>query len=591
MKKVLSMLALAALFCTAANSHALTPVSGNITSDTTWSGEILMHGAIFVKPPATLTIQPGTVVYGEKATKALLVIERGAKIHAVGTKDNGILFTSDQPAASRQRADWGGFCINGYATLNVPGGTKLGEGDSGTFGCTAGVDCNDADNSGTMQYVREEYSGIQFTPDNELNGIAFQGVGSGTTIDHIQVAYSKDDCIEFFGGTVNMHHAIMTACGDDTLDWTDGWRGKVQFVVGQQKGDECNNGIEADNLDKANESLPRSNPTIYNATFIGHDNATSVNAYGKGLQLRRGTAGTLKNFIVMGFNQGGVDLNDASTQAQADGGALVVDNNIFYNNTLSGAAYNFYPNTATVFTTTFMTSTMQHNYVGDPLLGAAFNLTSPDFRPGAGSPAINGTVPVATPPSDGFFTAVNYIGAVDPNNDWTRQPWTKYGVASWTPTDNTTDNCTENEKVTYYRDADSDTYGSASVTTRACEAPAGYVTNSTDCNDSDATCHTGDCCDNTTAECVMTVKPASISKNIFTWFFPLRVYVLTGDAQADFQSSDKPDWGDAPGIITLTSRVTKTDELRGVIMLRPRLLESGSYDVTAGNCAGSIQVQ
>ena len=588
MKKVLSIIALTALLCTAANSHALTPVSGNITSDTTWSGEILMHGAVFVKPPATLTIQPGTIIYGEKATKALLVIERGAKIHAVGTKDNGILFTSDQPAASRQRADWGGLCINGYSTLNVPGGTKLGEGDSGTFGCTAGVDCNEADNSGTMQYVREEYSGIQFTPDNELNGIAFQGVGSGTTVDHIQVAYSKDDCIEFFGGTMNMHHAIMTACGDDTLDWTDGWRGKVQFVVGQQKGDECNNGIEADNLDKANESLPRSAPTIYNATFIGHDNATSVNAYGKGLQLRRGTAGKLRNFIVMGFNQGGVDLNDASTQAQADAGNLVFDNNIFYNNTLSSAAYNFYPDTATVKTTTFMTSTMQHNVVADPLLGAAFNLTSPDFRPGTGSPAINGTVPVATPPSDGFFTAVNYIGAVDPNNDWTRQPWTKYGVASWTPTDNTTDNCTENEKVTYYRDADSDTYGSASVTTRACEAPAGYVTNSTDCNDSDAACHTGDCCDNGT-DCVMTVKPASVVKAV-SFFFPFRFFTLLGDDNAAFTQSDKPVWG-ADGLQTLFSRVAANNKIVGLMLVRPFKAEAGEYEVTAGNCTGTIEIK
>ena len=589
MKKVLSIIALTALLCTAANSHALTPVSGNITSNTTWSGEILMHGAIFVKPPATLTIQPGTVVYGEKATKALLVIERGAKINAVGTKDNGILFTSDQPAASRQRADWGGFCINGYSTLNVPGGTKLGEGDSGTFGCTAGVDCNEADNSGTMQYLREEYSGIQFTPDNELNGIAFQGVGSGTTVDHIQVAYSKDDCIEFFGGTMNMHHAIMTACGDDTLDWTDGWRGKVQFVVGQQKGDECNNGIEADNLDKLNEALPRSKPTIYNATFIGHDNSTSVNAYGKGLQLRRGTAGILHNFIVMGFNQGGVDLNDASTQAQADAGNLVFDNNIFYNNTLSGVDYEFYPNTANVKTTTFMTSTMQHNLVADPKLGDAFNLTNPDFRPGTGSPAINGTVPVATPPTDGFFTAVNYIGAVDPNNDWTRQPWTKYGKAPWTPEDNTTDNCTENQKVTYYRDADSDSYGSASVTTRACEALAGYVTNSTDCNDSDAACHTGDCCDNTTGDCVLKVVPAKITKTL-SFILPLGGFILIGDDQAAFTATDKPVWG-TDAIKTLIKLLISKKTMLVIAFANPLTMVAGEYDVTAGNCTGTIEIK
>ncbi len=157
--------------------------------------------------------------------------------------------------------------------------------------------------------MRVEYGGIQFSPDNELNGIAFQGVGSGTTVDHVQVHMSKDDCIEFFGGTVSMKYAIMSACGDDSLDWTDGWRGNGQFLVVQQKGDEADRGIEADNLDMANDSLPRSNPTLYNMTLVGDpaDSSTS----NRGMTIRRGTAGTIRNSIVMGFDtHAGCDIDD-----------------------------------------------------------------------------------------------------------------------------------------------------------------------------------------------------------------------------------------------------------------------------------------
>ncbi len=269
MKKILSAIALAAMLITAANSHAQTVVQGQITSNTTWSSDVLIRGPLFVRSGATLTVTAGTTVYGEKATLAALIIDRGAKLNAVGTMDNPVLFTSDQPAGTQERADWGGLIINGYSTLNVPGGTKSGEGDTGIFGCTPGVNCNEADNSGTLQYVRVEYGGIQFTPDNELNGIAFQGVGSGTTVDHVQVHMSKDDCLEFFGGTVSVKYAIMSACGDDSLDWTDGWRGNGQFLVVQQKGDEADAGIEADNYEFGHDNLPRSNPTLYNLTVVG----------------------------------------------------------------------------------------------------------------------------------------------------------------------------------------------------------------------------------------------------------------------------------------------------------------------------------
>lgn len=438
MKKLLTLvIALMLGFMLAGHAAAVQTVEGEITTNTTWSQDVLLSGPVFVRAPATLTINAGVTVFGEKATLGTLIIDRGAKLIAVGTEDKPVIYTSDQPANSRARADNGGLIINGYSTLNVQGGTKEGEGDTGTFGCS-GAECNENDNSGTLRYFRVEYGGIQFSPDNELNGIALQGVGRGTTVDHVQIAYSKDDCIEFFGGTVNVKNIILTACGDDSLDWTDGWRGNGQFIVMQQLGDEADNGIEADNLDKANDSLPRSNPTLYNMTMIGDpdfgDGSTN------GMLLRRGTAGNIRNSIVMGFKKSGVNIDSLATFTQAKEGKLIVDNNIFWNNQPNFNTDATDPDAASLpFTTEqFMKNTMQNNKEVDPKLGNSYDVLVPDFRPAAGSPAIDGTVPVAAPPAgNSFIVATNYIGAVDPANDWTRKAWTTYGPRA-VPTTTTT---------------------------------------------------------------------------------------------------------------------------------------------------------
>lgn len=207
-----------------------------LTSDTYW----VIRGTVFFHEPEHLTIEPGTRIVGETATRGTLVIDRGAQIIADGRADAPIVFTSDQPIGERGRADWGGLIINGRAPLNLPGGVGLGEGDTGAYGGD-----NPDDNSGILRYVRVEFAGIEFSPDNELNGIAFQGVGRGTTVDYVHVKFNKDDCVEMFGGTVDLKHIIVTACGDDSIDWTFGWTGRIQYAVAQQRGDDADRGIEA----------------------------------------------------------------------------------------------------------------------------------------------------------------------------------------------------------------------------------------------------------------------------------------------------------------------------------------------------------
>jgi hypothetical protein len=363
-----------------------------------------LRGAVFVQNAATLTIERGTVILGETATNGTLIVATGAKIMAVGTPGQPIIFTSDQEVGDRARADWGGLIINGLATINLPGGIGVGEGETGQYGGN-----DDDDSSGRLSYVRVEFAGTEFSADNELNGIAFQGVGRGTEVDHIQVHYNQDDGIEMFGGTVDWKYAVITGARDDSIDWTDGWRGRAQFAVVQQNGEEADQGIEADNHGETNSLLPRSNPTLYNLTLIGDPDSLEGPESDDGILVRAGTAGTFRNFIVMGFKERGLAIDQDSTIAEANIGTLNFDNGIVFNN-----APNIAPEIAP-FATTIIEI--------DPMIVDPYTLWAPDFRPAWGSPALDGSN-VRTPPDDGFFdSSVTFIGGVDPSDDFTKG-WT-----------------------------------------------------------------------------------------------------------------------------------------------------------------------
>jgi hypothetical protein len=394
-----------------------------LTADTYW----VLRGAVFIGAAdgtsrARLTIAAGTRIVGETATRGTLVIERGAQIIANGTATAPIVMTSDQPVGRRFRGDWGGLIINGNAPLNLPGGQAIGEGSTGVYGGT-----NPADNSGVLRYVRVEFAGIEFSPDNELNGIAFQGVGNGTIVENIQVAWNKDDGIEMFGGTVNIKRAVLTNIGDDSIDWTWGWTGKLQFAIVQQRGDDTDQGIEADNHSTQQNLLPRSKPTIYNLTLVGDPTSEFGPESTNGMRLRVGTAGIIRNWIVTGFKAQGIDIRDASTTPGIASGIFSVTNGILWQNGRGPNATNASVNWATSATTVAMRthagSTVTEE---DPMLVAAFNRTAPDWRPLPGSPALVRTP--AIPPNDGFFEVANFLGALGPDlaTDWTRG-WTYYG--------------------------------------------------------------------------------------------------------------------------------------------------------------------
>lgn len=377
-------------------------LEGRLTADKTLSAayDYLLRGAVFVEGGATLTIEPDVKIFGEQATNGTLIIAQGSKIMAEGTASAPIVMSSDAFEGARARGQWGGLIINGNAPTNQ--GVTFGEGDTGAFGGN-----NPADSSGVLRYVRVEFAGIEFSPDNELNGIALQGVGSGTIIDHVQVHMNQDDGIEMFGGTVNLKYALVTGARDDSFDWTDGWTGKGQFLVVQQYGDDADNGFEVDNSSKDNEAMPRSAATIYNATLVGDPAGPESD---NGMLIREGAAGTFANFIVTGFNKIGLDINNESTHAQADSGALVVKNSLFFEN----GKGNFGDETDDDGFDESLWASSLDNHERNPNLSAPFNKTSPDFTPGAGAAA----VAPAKPPADGFFEQVNFIGGVSPSNNW-----------------------------------------------------------------------------------------------------------------------------------------------------------------------------
>ncbi len=400
--------------------NSISPVSGDITSDRTlsWDTAWVLQGAVFVRNGATLTIDPGTVIYGEGVSLGTLVVARGGKIHADGTNMNPIVMTSELPLGERGRANWGGLIINGRAPVNI--GTGIGEGDTGEYG---GNDPND--NSGVLRYIRVEYAGIEFSPDNELNGIAFQGVGRGTIVDHVQVHFNKDDGVEFFGGTVNARYLLLTSNGDDNIDWVEGWTGNLQFAAVVQSGDDADQGIEADNKDADNSLLPRSNPSVYNVTLVGGD--ASGNESDDGILLREGTAGKIYNSIVTGFGETHVAIRNSSTFAQAASGDLVVNNNIFWMNAEEwDEDSNGVINADGAATRDLVLNTWTMNRIVDPMLASPFMLIQPDLSLLEGSPALDVKY-VKTPPDNGFFdTTVDYLGAIAPGNDWVLDGWATF---------------------------------------------------------------------------------------------------------------------------------------------------------------------
>ncbi|MEO1657652.1 MAG: hypothetical protein AAFR65_08015 [Pseudomonadota bacterium] len=348
-----------------------TVISG---TDTVLSGVVVFEGSLFVgenpisnndldgdgvfAETGTLTIEPGTIIAAATGDTVVdtLIVSPGSVLLANGTDTQPIVFTTLADLADGDRATdvsafeaasdglvdgeasvgtdanarWGGLVLNGFAPINdCPGTagaadcTKDGEGGSGLFGGNVPTD-----SSGSLRYVRVQYAGFSFTPTNQLNGIALQGVGSGTDIDFVQVHNNADDGIEFFGGTVNATHVVITDAADDSIDWTDGWSGVLQYAVVVGGPSENDNIVEGDNNGDEEDAGEAegivSNPVVLNLTALGNGDGTI--GQDDGIVLRAGTAGEIANVILSGVADDATDFSQESAlRAPTIQGTFVAD--------------------------------------------------------------------------------------------------------------------------------------------------------------------------------------------------------------------------------------------------------------------------
>ncbi len=442
--KALAVLLTTAFFCAKMNAQTPLPkvyVNANITTNTTWTANKIwyLRNKIYVTNGATLTIEPGTVIVGDTIKKGSLIITRGAKIMAVGTPCQPIVFTSAKNKGSRARGDWGGVILLGYAHTNSPGDTNHIEGidpipntlyGGGKNPNCGGGDCpNDADNSGTMRYVRIEFAGVALSPNNEINGLTFGGVGSGTTIDHIQVSFSNDDSYEWFGGKVNVKYLVAFRGIDDDFDTDQGYSGKGQFLVALRDPKVADvsgsHGFESDNDATSSTNTPQTTAIFSNVTDVAGGDTTANIYYDAGALIRRNSNEYVLNSIVMGWPRGIIiDGTTTATNVLSD---TMVMNNIIATTQVSNRIIST-PDNPSV-DNLLLSHAGNKFYKGNSgvKLRSPYNLTGPKFWPITSSPA-NGTANFNHAVlKDPFFTKVGYIGAFskDSTQDWTKT-WTNW---------------------------------------------------------------------------------------------------------------------------------------------------------------------
>ncbi|MEM9233389.1 MAG: hypothetical protein AAGA69_04025 [Pseudomonadota bacterium] len=374
---------------------------------------------------AQLRIDAGVTVYGADS-ESYLVATRGSQLFVNGTQESPVVMTAladiQGTATATDRGLWGGLVLNGRAPINacpgITGGTsdcvKDGEGFSGLFGGT-----ESGDSSGSLTYLQVRYPGNNFSTTNELNGIAFQGVGNGTVVDYVEVYNSSDDGVEFFGGTVNASHLVLIGNGDDSLDWTDGWTGNVQFVIiGHTDGD-ADNGFEGDNFGDDADATPQSTPTIANYTIIGLPSDAEGES-DDGMELRAGTAGEFYNGIVVNMGEKGIDY----TAEGALGGPLMDGVKFGGNGTVANAPFRNVDTDAE--TQALFNAGTENRDLGTvvPLVadseGSAFNLV-PDFSaaPAGSDAAVTVDEDRDAMTANTFIVDADYVGAVaDDSDNW-----------------------------------------------------------------------------------------------------------------------------------------------------------------------------
>jgi hypothetical protein len=417
-------------------------------------GTYLLKGWVYIGNGAQLTIEPGTIIKGDKESKAAMIVERGGKLIAKGTADSPIVFTSEQAKGSRKPGDWGGVILCGKAKNNqnemqIEGGPRTKHGGN-----------DDTDNSGILSYVRIEFAGYPFQKDKEINGLTFGSVGSGTQIDHVQVSYSNDDSFEWFGGKVNCKYLIAYKGWDDDFDTDNGFSGNVQFGLAIRDSKIADtsqsNGFESDNCADGSAVSPYTTATFSNITFVGPkldnnftntpeyitggscnpNNGSALGKFQAAMHIRRNSRLNCINSIAIGWPIGLIlDNQKGDTQGAATAGnmklqniyfagmdAVGTDANKIYNDVLvTGYDADSKPimdNSKKSFSSTFFLAQNGNKYL-DKWTDLLLNNS---YIPQAGSPVLTGASFAGI---GSWFTQVSYLGALNTGDTWT-SGWTNF---------------------------------------------------------------------------------------------------------------------------------------------------------------------
>jgi hypothetical protein len=451
-------------------------VAADVTTNTTWSPDRVyrLTRIISVANGATLTILPGTrvtgaaLVDGTNPTVTALVVLKGAKLIADGTRSNPIVMTSSAAAGSAAPGDWGGVVIVGNASSNRTGRTVVeGPTPVDTIGWNGGT--LDGDNSGSLNYVRIEFAGAAGAANVELNCLSMYAVGRGTSIQNVQCLRGLDDSFEWFGGTVDGRNLVSYEAGDDHFDAAEGYRGRNQFLIAIQTGPRVSprpgnvgalsaeqSGFEVDGCGTTAgtcaagyNSTPFSEPIFANFTVIGPGPGVLPVRAGKdgglGANIRRGAGGAWINGIIARWPESAMSVFQQETADRLTADSLDIRNVFLVDNARSsdevGADAAVDPNARRFFQQTrwpgrsidSASTATEAVFTSFPAATVTIaNGATFDFTPVTASPARTGGLTTLTARiaarATGFFggtlAGTAYRGAADPAIALASQWWT-----------------------------------------------------------------------------------------------------------------------------------------------------------------------
>ncbi|MDF1838268.1 MAG: hypothetical protein P1V35_10390 [Planctomycetota bacterium] len=491
MKKLITPM-IAGLCLAGISQAAEVLVNANISTSTTWTANNTynLQDQIYVLPGATLTIEAGTVIASDTGVGGSLAVTKGAQIFVLGTQQNPVIMTSKADVATwtggdpktgtwRESAnEWGNLTIMGDAYISenaiaantaAPSASNYGEMEGLTPSSASDTKTrygggNDDDDSGTVQYLSLRYGGKVIGLGNELNGLSLGGVGRGTDLHHVEVMNNVDDGIEVWGGTLNMKYVSVWNVGDDSLDFDQGWRGKLQFGLvvqgysldasqGSGVGDNC---IEHDGAEDS-DWQPVTTTNFYNLTVIGQpvdgdgatawrdnanvqyhnsifmdcgekvvrfdgDDGDGANGYGHNGTLSWADHWTTPYTFTSPVNAAANP--SAMYGAQTSGNLCEITDSVFFRN-LNGSAYTEANNVGVFDVANDNVLIPGFDAADAPIV--SITRDTPVVKGGKTMVRVIGLNPmpanealtsVGSAPFDGFYTPANYRGAFAPGNNW-----------------------------------------------------------------------------------------------------------------------------------------------------------------------------